>query len=155
MAEVKAAGPRERLLVAAQDLFYTRGAGVGVEALLKEANVARRSLYEHFGGKDGLVTEVLRRASEEDIACTSPRSPVPKSRVIGCSGCSTGWMNSFRTKASGAAATSPPISRSPSPTIRPMRRPSRSAAACTPSWPVSSRRWAIRTPGRQPSSCTC
>ena len=68
MAEPKAAGPRERLLRAAQDLFYSRGAAVGVDAVLKEANVARRSLYEHFGGKDGLVTAVLRRASEEDLA---------------------------------------------------------------------------------------
>jgi AcrR family transcriptional regulator len=61
-------GPRERLLETAQHLFYSRGAGVGVDALLKEANVARRSLYEHFGGKDGLVVEVLRRAAEEDLA---------------------------------------------------------------------------------------
>ena len=68
MAPTKTVGPRERLLATAQDLFYTRGATVGVDALLKEANVARRSLYEHFGGKDGLVTAVLRRASEEDLA---------------------------------------------------------------------------------------
>jgi AcrR family transcriptional regulator len=61
-------GPRERLLATAQHLFYSRGAAVGVDALLKEANVARRSLYEHFGGKDGLVVEVLRRAAEEDLA---------------------------------------------------------------------------------------
>ena len=68
MAPKNAAGPRERLLAAAQDLFYSRGAAVGVDALLTEANVARRSLYEHFGGKDGLVTAVLQRASEEDLA---------------------------------------------------------------------------------------
>ena len=61
-------GPRERLLDAAQRLFYSQGASVGVDALLKEANVARRSLYEHFGGKDGLVEAVLRRAAEEDLA---------------------------------------------------------------------------------------
>lgn len=61
-------GPRERLLAAGQQLFYARGASVGVDALLKEANVARRSLYEHFGGKDGLIAEVLRRATEEDLA---------------------------------------------------------------------------------------
>jgi AcrR family transcriptional regulator len=63
-----APGPRERLLDAAQRLFYSQGASVGVDALLKEANVARRSLYEHFGGKDGLVSAVLQRASDEDIA---------------------------------------------------------------------------------------
>ena len=39
---------------------------VGVDAILKEANVARRSLYEHFGGKDGLIAEVLRVTTAED-----------------------------------------------------------------------------------------
>ena len=47
-------GPRERLLAAAQQLSYQQGVNVGVDALLSAANVARRSLYEHFGGKDGL-----------------------------------------------------------------------------------------------------
>lgn len=53
-------GPRERLLRAARDLTYTHGFGIGVDAILTEAEVARRSLYQHFGGKDGLVAEVLR-----------------------------------------------------------------------------------------------
>lgn len=61
-------GPRERLLAAGQQLFYSRGTSVGVDALLNEAQVARRSLYEHFGGKDGLIAAVLRRASDEDLA---------------------------------------------------------------------------------------
>jgi len=61
-------GPRERLLAAGQMLFYARGAAVGIDALLQEAQVARRSLYEHFGGKDGLIEAVLRRAAEEDLA---------------------------------------------------------------------------------------
>ncbi|GAA1933536.1 TetR/AcrR family transcriptional regulator [Kitasatospora viridis] len=61
-------GPRDRLLDAAQELTYRQGVGVGVDTLLKTANVARRSLYEHFGGKDGLVAEVLRRSAAEDAA---------------------------------------------------------------------------------------
>lgn len=68
MTEKPAPGPRERLLAAGHELFYARGAAVGVDALLSEAGVARRSLYEHFGGKDGLIVAVLRRASEEDLA---------------------------------------------------------------------------------------
>jgi AcrR family transcriptional regulator len=60
-------GPRERLLAAAQRLSYQQGVNVGVDALLTAANVARRSLYEHFGGKDGLIAEVLRRAAAEDL----------------------------------------------------------------------------------------
>ncbi|MET7642078.1 TetR family transcriptional regulator [Streptomyces sp. NPDC005426] len=53
-------GPRERLIEAARDLTYTHGVHVGVDAILRQADVARRSLYQHFGGKDGLVAEVLR-----------------------------------------------------------------------------------------------
>lgn len=86
MAPDMTAGPRERLLAAAQDLFYSRGAAVGVDALLKEANVARRSLYEHFGGKDGLVTAVLQRASEEDIAWYESAlagATEPRERLLG------------------------------------------------------------------------
>jgi AcrR family transcriptional regulator len=60
-------GPRERLLAAAKDLTYSQGVGVGVDAILKEANVARRSLYQHFGGKDGLIAEVLRVTTAEDV----------------------------------------------------------------------------------------
>ncbi|MDG4786723.1 TetR/AcrR family transcriptional regulator [Micromonospora sp. WMMD1102] len=62
------AGPRERLLAAAKELTYQQGTAVGVDALLKAANVARRSLYEHFGGKDGLIAEVLRVTAAEDEA---------------------------------------------------------------------------------------
>ena len=66
--KAETAGPRERLLVAAENLLYSQGGSVGVSALLEEANVARRSLYEHFGGKDGLVAAVLRRTADEDLA---------------------------------------------------------------------------------------
>jgi AcrR family transcriptional regulator len=79
-------GPRERLLAAGQRLFYSRGASVGVDALLKEADVARRSLYEHFGGKDGLVMAVLRRASDEDIAWYEEAlagATEPRARLLG------------------------------------------------------------------------
>ncbi len=67
MDTVTATGPRERLLAAAKDLTYSQGMGVGVDAILREANVARRSLYQHFGGKDGLIAEVLRVTTAEDV----------------------------------------------------------------------------------------
>lgn len=79
-------GPRERLLATGQRLFYSRGAAVGVDALLKEANVARRSLYEHFGGKDGLVAAVLHRAAEEDLAwyeAALAGATEPRARLLG------------------------------------------------------------------------
>ncbi|MFJ8745583.1 TetR/AcrR family transcriptional regulator [Embleya sp. NPDC127516] len=58
-------GPRERLLEAARDLTYREGVHVGVDAILRQADVARRSLYQHFGGKDGLIAEVLRLAADK------------------------------------------------------------------------------------------
>ena len=79
-------GPRERLLAAGQEVFYSRGASVGVDALLQEAKVARRSLYEHFGGKDGLIAAVLRRASDEDLAWYENAlagSTEPRARLLG------------------------------------------------------------------------
>lgn len=86
MTTKPAPGPRERLLAAGQDLFYSQGAGVGVDALLKQAHVARRSLYEHFGGKDGLVAAVLRRACEEDLAwyeAALAGPGEPRARILG------------------------------------------------------------------------
>jgi AcrR family transcriptional regulator len=86
MSARTAPGPRERLLAAGQQLFYSRGASVGVDALLKEANVARRSLYEHFGDKDGLIAAVLRRASDEDVAWYEDAlagATEPRARLLG------------------------------------------------------------------------
>lgn len=52
--------PRQRLLEAADRLFYTRGINAtGVDAVIAEADVARMTLYKHFGGKAGLVATYL------------------------------------------------------------------------------------------------
>jgi AcrR family transcriptional regulator len=55
------------LLTAARSLTYTQGVGVGVDAILEAANVARRSLYQHFGGKDRLIAEVIRTSADGDV----------------------------------------------------------------------------------------
>jgi AcrR family transcriptional regulator len=59
-------GPRERLLRSARELTYSDGVMVGVNAILKDADVARGSLYEHFGSKDNLIAESLRLSAEVD-----------------------------------------------------------------------------------------
>jgi AcrR family transcriptional regulator len=59
-------GPRERLLSAARELTYTQGVTVGVEAILRKADVARQSLYQYFGSKERLIAEVLRLSAEAD-----------------------------------------------------------------------------------------
>ncbi|MET9616629.1 TetR/AcrR family transcriptional regulator [Kitasatospora indigofera] len=53
---------RERLLTAAERLFYEEGIrAVGVERILAESEVGRASFYRHFPSKDDLVVEILRR----------------------------------------------------------------------------------------------
>lgn len=53
---------RERLLDAADALFYRHGIGrTGVDAVLAEAQVSTATLYAQFGGKDGLIAAYLNR----------------------------------------------------------------------------------------------
>src|SRR5438876_12363437 len=55
-------GVRDRLLDAADRLFYQEGVrAVGIDRLLAEADAAKASLYQHFGGKDQLVASSLER----------------------------------------------------------------------------------------------
>jgi AcrR family transcriptional regulator len=59
-------GPRDRLLDSARVLTYEHGVNVGVDAILEHADVARRSLYQHFGGKDKLIAATLRASAAAD-----------------------------------------------------------------------------------------
>ncbi len=51
---------RERLLDAANDLFYEEGVHtVGIDRVIERAGVAKATLYSTFGSKDGLIREYL------------------------------------------------------------------------------------------------
>jgi AcrR family transcriptional regulator len=55
-------GARERILSASQQLFPEQGINcTGVDQLCAVAGVSKRTLYQHFTGKDELITEYLRR----------------------------------------------------------------------------------------------
>lgn len=57
---------RERILQTASALFYQRGVrAVGVDLVVKEAGVAKTSLYRHFGSKDDLVAAFLAREDRD------------------------------------------------------------------------------------------
>ena len=59
-ADFAALSPRERLVLAATRLFCSHGiAATGVDAVLREAGVAKMTLYKIFGSKDRLVEAVL------------------------------------------------------------------------------------------------
>src|SRR5260221_2268431 len=52
--------PRERLLAAANELFYAEGVQtVGIDRIIEHAGVAKASLYSTFGSKEELVRAYL------------------------------------------------------------------------------------------------
>jgi AcrR family transcriptional regulator len=64
--------PRERILVAARELFYARGIrAVGVDEIAGAAHTNKMTLYRHFESKDQLVAEYLRRLAQEADAVWS------------------------------------------------------------------------------------
>jgi AcrR family transcriptional regulator len=53
--------PRERILLAAKDLFHRHGIrGVGVETIAEAAGTNKMTLYRHFDSKDDLIVAYLR-----------------------------------------------------------------------------------------------
>ena len=60
-----AASPRERLLAAADDLFYREGVHtVGIDRVIERAGVAKATLYSTFGSKDELIAAYLRERGD-------------------------------------------------------------------------------------------
>ena len=57
---VPRASARERLLAAADELFYENGINtVGIDRIIEHAGVAKASLYDCFGSKDELIRSYL------------------------------------------------------------------------------------------------
>src|SRR5262249_30179977 len=77
---------RERLLAAAQELFYQEGVqSVGIDKIVERAGVAKASLYSNFKGKDDLVRaylesryEARRLAIETNLA----RHDAPRDKLL-------------------------------------------------------------------------
>jgi AcrR family transcriptional regulator len=58
--------PRERILLAARDLFHRHGLrGVGVETIAEAAGTNKMTLYRHFDSKDDLIIAYLRGIAAE------------------------------------------------------------------------------------------
>jgi AcrR family transcriptional regulator len=74
--------PRERIVSTASELFREHGIrGIGVDAIADAALTNKMTLYRHFGSKDELICETLRRASEKaeqiwrDLETAHPGNP--------------------------------------------------------------------------------
>ncbi|MCM3886195.1 TetR/AcrR family transcriptional regulator [Frankia sp. R82] len=62
-------GARERILRAAEQLFYAEGVNTtGMERLTEVAQVSKRTFYQHFPSKNALVAEYLRRLDAHPVA---------------------------------------------------------------------------------------
>lgn len=58
--------PKERILEKAFHLFYTQGYNLtGINQILEESQVAKASLYQHFGSKEELGIEYIKKVREE------------------------------------------------------------------------------------------
>jgi AcrR family transcriptional regulator len=77
---------RERLLAAADELFYEQGIHtVGIDRIIERAGVAKASLYSSFGSKDELVRAYLqsRDASRRArVQAVVDRHTEPKARLL-------------------------------------------------------------------------
>jgi AcrR family transcriptional regulator len=79
--------PRERLLAAANELFYEEGIHtVGIDRVIERAGVAKASLYSTFGSKDELVRAYLAArlaARQKRVQDRLARHTTPRARLLG------------------------------------------------------------------------
>jgi AcrR family transcriptional regulator len=76
-------GARDRLVAAAERLFYSEGIhAVGVDRLCAEAEVSKRSLYQHFSGKDEVVTAMLQAQAAKAATQLQPGDGSPRERIL-------------------------------------------------------------------------
>ncbi len=83
MTRTHKAGARDRLIAAAARLFYSEGIhAVGVDRLCAEAEVSKRSLYQHFEGKDEVVIAMLQAQAAKSAALFAPNGRSPRERIL-------------------------------------------------------------------------
>ncbi len=77
-------GARERILGASQQLFRDQGINsTGMDQLCAVAEVSKRTLYQHFSGKDELIAEHLRRFDPDVMADVFDRTDLtPRERLL-------------------------------------------------------------------------
>ena len=77
-------GARERILSASRQLFRDQGINsTGMDQLCAVAEVSKRTLYQHFPGKDDLIAEHLRRFDPDILPEVFDRTDLtPRERLI-------------------------------------------------------------------------
>ena len=77
-------GARERILSASRQLFRDQGINsTGMDQLCAVAEVSKRTLYQHFPGKDELIAEHLRRFDPDVLPEVFDRADLtPRERLL-------------------------------------------------------------------------
>lgn len=77
-------GARERILNASHQLFRDQGINsTGMDQLSSVAEVSKRTLYQHFAGKDELIAECLRRFDPDILPEVFDRADLtPRERLL-------------------------------------------------------------------------
>lgn len=87
-----------RILDTAEDLFYAHGLrAVGVERIADEAETTKKTIYDRFGSKDGLITAYLRQRCDRwhayVTAYVDEHQPEPgEDRVLAVLDALESWM---------------------------------------------------------------
>lgn len=87
-----------RILDTAEGLFYEHGLrAVGVERIADEADTTKKTIYDRFGSKDGLITAYLRQRCDRwhayAMAYVDEHQPEPgEDRVLAVLGALDSWM---------------------------------------------------------------
>ncbi|MGA9871424.1 MAG: TetR/AcrR family transcriptional regulator [Rhodococcus sp. (in: high G+C Gram-positive bacteria)] len=86
----------ERILTVASALFYERGIkAVGVDLIADEAGTTKKTLYDRFGSKDGLVMRYLERRFDrwcDFVTDHLENYPDPAARILGVYDALEAWM---------------------------------------------------------------
>jgi AcrR family transcriptional regulator len=86
-SSAKKASARDRLLAAADELFYAEGVHtVGIDRVIERAGVAKASLYSCFGSKDELIRAYLEGRQERRrarILTGLERWDTPRDKLLG------------------------------------------------------------------------
>ncbi len=91
-------GARERIMVAAYELFAQRGIrDVGIAELISRAGVAKATFYGHFASKDDLVLAFLERCHqvwtvEQIISESRRRADTPTAQLLAIFDVLDGWF---------------------------------------------------------------
>jgi AcrR family transcriptional regulator len=86
VARAKPSAARDRILAAADELFYRHGIRtVGIDRIISAADVTRVTFYRHFASKDHLVDAYLRKRGDrlrERIAEIQKQSPQDPREIL-------------------------------------------------------------------------